>query len=200
MTERSSKINSDGQKDDRYGHVPAVFIAGSIWSMLNLHLWYCNSRTRPLWATNGVQWQVLKAATSSSSKWCHSLWRLWDGLCFHRLSWTVAASVHVPLTIFWVWICILRTSPLLPICSPTPSRLRIQFLPIKWAPTHCKKLQRHQNDKNVMIFYSKLKRKGTLLNQSTTKKAVDCSKTSHKQEVEAVEYLTDNNSKTYNTP
>ena len=47
---------------------------------------------------------------------------------FHKLSWTLAPSVHVPLTVLVIWDCFFATPPFLPICSSTSSWLRIQLI------------------------------------------------------------------------
>ena len=73
---------------------------------------------------------------------------LWTGspsgsmasLAFHRLSWTMAASVYVPFTILLVSYSIPWAPPFLPISPTTPSRLRISVVArvtkMESAPSH----------------------------------------------------------------
>ena len=78
------------------------------------------------------------AAASSYSQWWHIRWWLSHSLWFHRLSWTVAATVHVSLTVLGVWVGFLGAPPLFPISPPASSWLRVHLLPIEGTITHCK--------------------------------------------------------------
>jgi hypothetical protein len=78
------------------------------------------------------------AAATSDSQRCHSGWRLCHSWWFHRLSWTVAATVHVALTVLGVWVCFLRAPPFFSISPPTSSWLRVHLLPIEGTITHYK--------------------------------------------------------------
>lgn len=46
---------------------------------------------------------------------------------FHKLSWTLTASLHVPLTVLFLWNNFLATPPFLPICSSTSPSLWIRI-------------------------------------------------------------------------
>lgn len=70
--------------------------------------------------------------------WC---WR-WRWSSFHRLSWTVSASMHVPLTVLWVWVSFFWTPPFFPICSSAPSRFWVCLSAkthLKTTPPNCTK-------------------------------------------------------------
>jgi len=77
------------------------------------------------------------AATAASiySQWCH---RGWCTLWFHRLSWTIAAAVHVSLTVLRVWVGFLRAPPLFAISPPASSWLWVHLLSIEGTITHWK--------------------------------------------------------------
>lgn len=80
-------------------------------------------------------WQRVYYSSSCSSWWCYS----WSK--FHRLSWTISASVHVSLTIFGVRERLLWASPFLPICSSAPPWLWVCFSAkthLKTTPPNCK--------------------------------------------------------------
>ena len=75
------------------------------------------------------------------SSWCN----------FHRLSWTISASVHVSLTVLGIWVCFLWAPPLLPICSSAPSWLWVYFSAkshLKTSPANCS----HRPQQKLFIF------------------------------------------------
>lgn len=79
-------------------------------------------------------WRCSGGSSDKSGWW----WWWWHCLWFHRLSWTVAATVHVALTVFGVRVCFLRASPFFSIGPPTSSWLRVHLLSIEGTITHCK--------------------------------------------------------------
>ena len=58
---------------------------------------------------------------------CHCWWWCCCFQNFHRLSWTILPSVHVPLTVLRIWVCFFWASPFLAISSSTPTWLRVYF-------------------------------------------------------------------------
>lgn len=97
----------------------------------------------------GVCGQVLVGPPSSTvasntniKRWWLQRLRGWCLRRFHMLSWTVAATIHVPLTVFGVRMSILWAPPLLSIRPPTTTRLRINLLSIEGVITHYKDTQK----------------------------------------------------------
>lgn len=67
---------------------------------------------------------------------------------FHRLSWTIFPSVHVPLTVLWIWVCLFGAPPFLAISSSTPTRLRVYFSPqthLQVVPSNCSQTNKPSN-------------------------------------------------------
>ena len=68
------------------------------------------------------------------------------GLGFHRLSWTVAATVHVALAVLGVRVRLLGAPPLLAVSAAAPPRLRVQLLPVVGVVTHCRRETKIQGE------------------------------------------------------
>jgi hypothetical protein len=86
------------------------------------HWWWCRRRSAIGWLYSG--------GGCSGMAW----------LAFHRLSWTMAAPVHMPLTILLIGNCISWAPPFLSICPSTPSWLRISVAGethMESTPWHC---------------------------------------------------------------
>jgi hypothetical protein len=65
------------------------------------------------------------------------LGRRGSGLGFHRLSWTVAATVHVALAVLGVGVRLLGAPPLLAVGTAATPRLRVKLLAIVGIIAHC---------------------------------------------------------------
>lgn len=100
-------------------------------------------RISTLEITNSICRKVLEvysstASTATSDIKCCDSWRgLSHSLWFHRLSWTVAATVHMALTVLGVWVCFLGAPPFFSISPPTSPWLWVHLLPIEGTVTHC---------------------------------------------------------------
>lgn len=78
-------------------------------------------------------------------------------LAFHRLSWTMAAPVHVPLAVLLIGNCISWAPPFLPVSSTASPRLWVSIAgetQMEWTPSHC------NHTTKIRTLYSKYKKKG----------------------------------------
>jgi len=88
---------------------------------------------------------------------------------FHRLSWTVSASVHVSFTVLGVWICFLWASPFLAICSSAPSWLWVYFSAkshFKTSPPNCS--QSYDNKPGSKFYLSLIKSRHIIITTSVS--------------------------------
>ena len=120
--------------------IPVIFGWDSVGNGVHMIIWLVSSRSNALGIAICVQWKVLEASSSTAascnSQWCHGGRWLCHGLWFHRLSWTVAATVHVALTVLGVWVGIFGAPPLLAVGPPASTWFRIHLLAIESAIAH----------------------------------------------------------------
>ena len=104
------------------------------------------------------------------------------GLAFHRLSWTMAASVHMPFTVLLVSNCVSWAPPFLPVGPTAPSRFRITVI---WKPHIESSPPHYKKNRNISHFlklcfheiYRKKKKKkkqGKLTGSGSEKSAGKC--------------------------
>ena len=138
----SNSLGISTQPVNKKSMIPAIFSWDSTGNAVHMIMGLVRSRTSALGITICAQWKVLEApcstAASCYSQWCHSGRWLCHGLWFHSLSWTVAATVHVALTVLGARVCIFGAPPLLAVGPPALTWLRIHLLPIESAIAHCK--------------------------------------------------------------
>lgn len=100
-----------------------------------------DSRSYTLWRES-QSWREITAAVDAAAAAIHWEWNREVGVwawshpntcimrlrSFHKLSWTLTASLHVPFAVLFLCNSFVATPPLLPICSSTSPRLWIRMI------------------------------------------------------------------------
>jgi len=104
--------------------------------------WWCKRRKSSIEFGDWWDWLLLLLlVVLVLVSWSICVW--WWRCCFqnfHRLSWTIFPSVHVPLTVLRIWVCLFGAPPFFAISSSTPPRLRVYFSPqthLQIVPSNC---------------------------------------------------------------